>query len=251
MAKADPRPLALDALCRAVADPTAKVLYGSAKVAGIFKAGGASEKAAARLCLDKQWLEPTGAFLGKGASKKELHRITPAGIHEALENTEPAALVRSLLPALQDGTQTLHVLREQIGKLAGMIETMFTAVGQLARQVQPPDVEQVLRKLEAEKPAAAPSAEPPAADWMDEVVQMVREQKQRNAFQRLTLPQIYQRLKTSRPALTLGQFHDGLRTLQEQRRIQLGQYTQALATLDDARNALYLDREVKLYVDLP
>jgi hypothetical protein len=51
--------------------------------------------------------------------------------------------------------------------------------------------------------------------------------------------------------LTLARFHDGLRTLYKQRRISLWPYTLALATIDDPENALFLDREVKFYVDLP
>jgi hypothetical protein len=70
-------------------------------------------------------------------------------------------------------------------------------------------------------------------------------------LQRLTLPQVFERVRARKPDLTLGQFHDGLRRLQDERRIRLSPYTQALATLDDPRNALFLDREVKFYVELP
>ena len=80
---------------------------------------------------------------------------------------------------------------------------------------------------------------------------MITEQKQRNPLQRLSLPQMFERLRVRHPALTLGQFHDGLRQLQDEHRVRLGPYTQALATLDDPRNALFLDREVKFYVELP
>ena len=80
---------------------------------------------------------------------------------------------------------------------------------------------------------------------------MAAEQKQRNSFQRLTLPQVFERLRVRHPDLTLGQFHDGLRRLQDEKRIRLAPFTQALATLDDPRNALFLDREVKYYVELP
>jgi hypothetical protein len=257
--QADPRALALEALCKAVADPKPKVLFGSAKVPGIFTGSSQVVKRAAQLCLDQHWLEPTGESVGKGKSAKNLFHLTPAGIREALENTEPVILVRNLLPPLQESRHTLSTLRDQLAGLTSLVETLTQAVSRLSQKVAVPDVEHLLRQIVAEQPAAA-KPQPPAppaerrgasADWLDEVVRMVQEQKQRNPFQRLTLSQIYERLKSSRPELTLGRFHDGLRTLQEQRRIQLGPYTQALATLDDARNALYLDREVKYYADLP
>jgi hypothetical protein len=68
---------------------------------------------------------------------------------------------------------------------------------------------------------------------------------------RPNLKRVYEHLRQTHPALTLGEFHDGMRTLHQQRRIRLDPYTQALATLQDPIHALYLDREVKYYVDLP
>ena len=50
------------------------------------------------------------------------------------------------------------------------------------------------------------------------------------------------------PGLTLGEFHDGLRDLRDSDRIRLIPFTRALATIPDARNALYLDGEVMYYV---
>src|SRR5262249_59814039 len=61
--KADPRPLALEALCRAVADPRPRVLYGTAKAPGIFIGTGQAVKNAANLCLDQHCLEPTREML--------------------------------------------------------------------------------------------------------------------------------------------------------------------------------------------
>jgi hypothetical protein len=97
-----------------------------------------------------------------------------------------------------------------------------------------------------------PHAEPTTdAEWLSEVVRLAAEQRQRDRYQALTLPQIYARIVQKRPGLTLGQYHDGLRALREQHRIRLSPYTRALATLDDPRNALFLDGEVMYYVELP
>ena len=82
-------------------------------------------------------------------------------------------------------------------------------------------------------------------------MKLVTEQQQRDRYLPLDLPRIYATLKQSRPSLTLGQFHDGLRMLRDQARIRLKPYTRALATIDDARNALFLDGEVMYYVELP
>ena len=92
---------------------------------------------------------------------------------------------------------------------------------------------------------------PVSMPWLDEVVAMATRQKQQHPLQALTFPQVYGPLKQRYPNLTLAQFHDGLRLLSDQRRIRLRPYTLALESMEDPRNALYLDREVKYYVDVP
>ena len=47
--------------------------------------------------------------------------------------------------------------------------------------------------------------------------------------------------------MTLGQFHDLLRDARDAKLIRLIPYTRALASIPDARNALYLDGEVMYY----
>src|SRR5262249_10239959 len=103
-------------------------------------------------------------------------------------------------------------------------------------------------------PPASPAPSLPVAgpgSWLDAVIPFVAEQKRLNSFDRPNLKKLYEYLKQTTPDLTIGQFHDGLRALHQQRRIRLDPYTQALATLLDPLHALYLDREVKYYVDLP
>jgi hypothetical protein len=109
------------------------------------------------------------------------------------------------------------------------------------------------RLEEVPQQVEARPAEParPAADWLDEVVRLAAEQRQRNPHQNLSFPEVYREIRKRHPSLTLAEFHDGLRTLYKQRRISLWPYTLALATIDDSENALFLDREVKYYVDLP
>jgi hypothetical protein len=263
--------LALDALARLLADPAPKILYGSKSVAGVFKGGSAAEKAAARLCLDNSWLEPSGQFAGKGKTRKELYRLTREGLQAVLARQDPTKLLSELNQRLADlDAQCPHIVQaveknlhhaleqiknafqEALQPLAGLkdLGEIKKHLGQILDKVKPVPVEELLAKL----PPAAPRTGPPSenqADWGNAVVHMVAEQEQRNRFQRLTLSQVFKQLRASHPNLTLGQFHDGLRRLHEEHRIRLGPYTQALATLDDPANALYLDREVKYYVELP
>ena len=277
--------LALEALTSLLVDPTPKVLHGSKTVAGIFKGAGKNDKASAQFCLQNRWLEPTGQFAVKGRSRKELFRITVEGIQAVLNQSESATLLGSLKSGLEQLNSRVReqteVVQNSLNEMLGVLRPWLNgipsfqkAVDQLEEQLKPPDIEEIMRRLtSATTPGPSPplspaedglptrataaargngrgAVQPEEFDWLDEVVGMVDEQQRRNAYQRLTLPEIYEKLRSRHPELSLGQYQDGLRQLHEAKRIRLGPYTQALATLPDPRNALYLDREVKYYAEL-
>lgn len=280
MAKVMPaEQLALEVLARLLGDPASKVLHGSKSAPGVFAGGSAAEKAAARVCLDNRWLEATGEVAGKGKTKKELYRITPAGLQAVLQRSDSSTLLQGLtesLKMLAAGTNGIpHAVAEGVAGLVRQLDNLKADVQKtvadalrpveatrttlqvlqaniagVLEKMKPIDLDELTRKLAAGRQTSAPAAVP-ADDWGQEVVRLVTEQKQRHAFQRLTLPQLFERVRARRPDLTLGQFHDGLRRLQDDKRIRLSPYTQALATIDDPRTALFLDREVKYYVELP
>jgi hypothetical protein len=185
-----------------------------------------------RLALREEILKAVSAKGGKG--KMDLAKEW-AGLTKAV--TDLAKRLEKVEAALQNQGQE------------GLVEKIDQAFASLQKRLEKP---LALPSVPSVPIGTQPPKVPPKAeDWGDEVVRMVTEQKQRNSFQRLTLPQIFDKLRAKHPDLTLGQFHDGLRRLQDARRLRLGPYTQALATLDDPRNALFLDREVKFYVELP
>lgn len=264
-----PDEIALSALAIFLGEPTPRILHGSKKSPGVFAAAGAKEKAAAKLCLDNGWLEPTGAFEGVGKSRKETFRITVAGVQAVLNRTDCSAQLASLNAGLEKLAAAVNgsaqSIETQVGKLldefqasvrqalkpleavAALPEVQRNIV-QVLERVQPPDLTVLLQTLST---AAPPSASVPKnADWKEDVIRLAGEQKQKNPFQHLTLPQVFERLRSKHADLTLGEYHDGLRDLHRSQRIRLGPFTQALATLDDGQNALYLDREVKYYVEL-
>lgn len=260
--------LALAALSQMLGDPSPRLLHGAKGQVGVFASASAAEKSAAKLCLDHGWLVKTGELPGKGKAKKELFCLSAVGIQAVLAQSDPKPLLESLRAGLERiEAQSGNIVGEVRGNLVAALDAMNTTIlgaleplaalrdlaqikqnlSQVLERVQPVDVEQLLNR------APIPVAPAASADerWLEAVPRMAAEQRQKNPFQRLTLPQIFERLKEERPDLSLGQFHDGLRRLHQQNRIRLGPYTQALATLDDPRNALYLDREVKYYVELP
>lgn len=247
---------ALEALACLIGDSSPRVMHGSKTVAGVFPGASAAYKAAAKVCLERDWLEPVGQTTGKGKNQS-LYRLSVAGLQAVLEQNDPGKLLHGLrdqVSQLQNRTAELTgfvrdklvELSGQVGSLGSNMEQLTLVIEQAAKRVKPIDVMQMSQP--------APEVQSNGAGdvgWHDEVIELVKEQKQQNSFQRLTLPQLFSMLRIKHPQLTLGQFHDGLRKLQDDRRIRLGPFTQALATIDDPRTALFLDREVKYYVDLP
>jgi hypothetical protein len=245
----DPRTTALEALAQALAEPASRVLVGAGKTLGFFS--GKGKETAANLCKDQGWLEPTGEFVGKGAKSKEKYRLTAAGIRAVLEQSEPLQLLRSLSGSLESQVTALRSTQEQLGQMLKSVGPLADSVAALERRLQPPNVEHLQRLMSGQTPSATAHRDPPSDGWLDRVVQLAGEQRQRDRFQPLPLPTLYQQLRQLNSNLTLGQFHDGLRKLREQQRIRLVPFTRALAQIDDPRNALFLDGEVMYYADLP
>ena len=232
--------LAINALGGMIGDPAPKVLHGIKSLPGIFKGASAGEKAAGKACLDQHWLEPTGEFVGKGKSRKELYRITAAGVQAVLAGSDPSELLRKMQESLQQlgaRTQSIPQLVEQkvqgplvtieeevhnalrelganisealapIASLPGVLQSLQSSIDQTVARFKLPDLDELTRKLSQASASSrqehSPSSPTPAAntgEWREEVVRMVKEQKLHNAFQWLTLPQIYERLRQTSPA---------------------------------------------------
>jgi hypothetical protein len=242
-------------------------VQGPPSAPGLFP-GGKAGAALAEIAFAEGFLEEAAApqpATSKSKKAPPRHaRITERGRRHLLESDSPGKAIEGIRSLLEvQGTSaeaSLAALHEQLASWRDTLQNAEQAIrDQVSGYRQTASVLQRLLERTASEPAAVPapafpassSPTPPGADWLDEVVHFVSETKRRNSFARPTLPQIYEELKKTRPRLTLGQFHDGLRTLHEQRRVLLGPYSQNTASIPDASNALYLDREVKFYVDLP
>lgn len=243
----DAQTTALQALARAIADPEPKALLGSAKAPGFFQGSSKAVKEAAKLCEDRQWLMPTGDWAGTGRGRRPKYRLSPAGVQAVLQHSDALLLVRGLAAGLQEQVQLLAALQGQVGRLLADRQPLAEAVSKLASKLEPPDVDGILRRLAPAPPPVA--AESPG--WHGEVIRQVTAQRERDRYQPLSLPDLYAALRPAYTGLTLGQFHDGLRLLRDKGQIRLTPFTRALATIDDPRNALFLDGEVMYYVELP
>jgi hypothetical protein len=69
-----------------------------------------------------------------------------------------------------------------------------------------------------------------------------------DVYNPMTLPDLYGALKTIRPDLTVGQFHDMVRESFDANEIRLLPWTRCMAAIAGCREALFLDGEVMYYV---
>jgi hypothetical protein len=250
----------LESLRKALDGAPHRLQASGQKTPGLFP-GGKAGATLANKALEAGLLELTPSpenHKGKGKQPPRFVRITERGRRFALDGGDLATLLTSLGESLAareaDLAGSVRRIGEQFQAWREQLEETQQALH--ARFADHQQASQTLRAVldrshRPGEPHPAAQPKPLADDWLDEAVRIVTDQKQQNPFERLTLPRIYEQVRKIRPDLTLGGFHDGLRLLQEQRRLRLTGFTQALATLPDAQNALYLDREVKFYVDLP
>jgi hypothetical protein len=87
-------------------------------------------------------------------------------------------------------------------------------------------------------------------DWQPSVVTYLRHWQEQHGHEDCPLPELFDRLRQDRPALTLGQFHDGLRTLHERGQLYLHPWTGPMHELPDPTAALVVGHAVVFYASL-
>jgi hypothetical protein len=236
-------------------DPAPKVLYGSKNKPGIFPSSSIATREAAQEGLNKGWLSPTGQFEGTGRSKKELYRITQAGVQQALDSAEPLVLVKESLTALQRNGKELENLRgaveeslasfqKKIGESLASLGSQKEMVTRLLDRLKPPDLGALLQAL----PRPDTSQPSPPADWLNDALHYLADYRRRNPYAHCPLPELFREVAAPR-RLTVGQFHDGLRELLGRGQIRLHPFTGAAYQLRDEEYALVAGQEIKYYAE--
>jgi hypothetical protein len=251
--------LILEAMERALADPSPRKLHGTKTNPGIFLSSTAPAKTAAQRCLEQGLIEQVAEQKSK-TKAVPLYGITPAGITYLLER-DPA---RQLLAATRDGVerlaqataewqQTLVQVQDQVSRLRQVVQDA-------AGRVRPPDLTGLLAGLQQARvaiPAAAPQtmvSPRPAADGVSpdvsaELLRYLQQHKRQSPLRPVELPQLFRVARSRQPSLTLGQFHDVLRRLAEAGQLRLSPFTQAMYQLPEPECAMIVGREVMYYAE--
>jgi hypothetical protein len=219
--------LLLDALGKAALAPDGLPLIAAKSVPGLFPATALARQAARRAC--DEGLLRTVAADPKGKSDRDLCAATEKGLAHLLQQTSPKQVLEDLLRAVE----------ARHGQVAELITT--------TRQMQV-GLEALKTVLEKVLLAPAPAAPPaPAAGWLPDLQAHLADWRHGGAPGDCPLPDLYRRLRATHPALTIGQFHDGLRRLHDAERIYLHPWTGPLYALPEPAVALLIGHEVAYY----
>src|SRR5437762_2455451 len=102
----------LDALSRAVAEPTGLPLFGSKSSPGLFVATSAARFAAQR-CLDEALVRVLRSE-PRGKTTQDICAITDKGLHYLLHQASPRQVLEDLVGAVESRQAQLHELTHAV-----------------------------------------------------------------------------------------------------------------------------------------
>lgn len=148
---------------------------------------------------------------------------------------------------------------DRTGRLVSECSRSLRAVGQQTEDLRR-ILEQVSNRLEtthqAQLARRIPQRDNGCSDSdycdgkLDEMlVSFVRASKTRTPLQPVELRDLFHHAAAQISSLSIGQFHDAVRRLNQQRRLRLLPYTQAMYQLAEPEFALVVGREVMYYVE--
>lgn len=228
--------LILDALRLGIAEAGELPLFAAKGAAGLFPAT-APGKQAAQQALDHGWIRPLRTET-RGKTIVELCVPTHEGIRWWLEQTSPRPVVEALLSAIRSSEARCAEWAQE----ARTAQTHLTTLHEAATHL-------LARFPEGKVPDSLPWDRPDK----DLPQQIVDRLKQWNASGKLgdcPLPELHRTLQSAAPNLTIGQFHDALRTLHDRRAVWLHPWTGPLYELPEPALSLLVGHEVAFYASL-
>jgi hypothetical protein len=234
--------LLVDALQRAAAEPEGMPLFRSKQADGLF-ATSASAKKTARLCKD-EGLVHTIRSEAKGRTTQEICALTEKGLAFLLNEADPKQVLESLVRGLEARHAQIGELVESARRTQGGLEALKSTVEKVLQQLQqrpaPTLLADNLTKSNGNGVDATANA----------VLEILAQWQAAGALEDCPLPQLYRRVSESVPRLTIGQFHDTLRRLQERTQIYLHPWTGPLYELLEPALALMVGHEIAYYASL-
>jgi hypothetical protein len=233
--------LLLDALNRAMAEPGGLPLFGGRKTAGLFTASALARKAA-QFCKDEGLVRSLRTET-RGRTTQEICAITEKGLAFLLDQASPKQALASLVHALEARGAQLSDLTDSVHRTQTAIETLKEVAAKVLQQLH----ERPAPALPCDKTMSNGNGADAAAKV---VLDALTRWQTSGALEDCPLPQLYRSVCGSLPGLTVGQFHDALRRLQQSLQLYLHPWTGPMYELPEPTFALMVGHEIAYYASL-
>jgi len=244
--------LILDALSQAAADPAGVPLHGSKAAPGLFAATAPAKQAAQR-CKDEGYLRVVRTE-SKGKNVYEVCAITEKGLAYLLSQVSAKQVLEDFVRALEarqaqvgDLVAAARQAQASLDGLRATVETVLHAVGTGQPTVASKNGKAPAPGEAAGRAHGSPGETPAADTWTAAVLSHLTQWQASGASEDCPLPDLYRHARTAAPALTVGQFHDGLRRLHDQEQIYLHPWTGPLYDIPEPPYALLIGHDIAYY----
>jgi hypothetical protein len=268
--------LTIGALSQAVAHADGLPLFAGKTNPGLFpnNAGG---KQAAQRCIEDGYircLQPnyTTTAAAEPAKKTktptEVHVITEKGFTFLFQQVSPRQVLEDLVRVLEQRQVDVTAMVQVVRQMQTGLDALKTNVEKILQTMQagpgengtPSGLANLFRNFRQEGPASTPtvrsaSASPTEFTEVGAIQEAVRDllnhwQTVSGASEDCTLPELYRQVRTRLPRLTIGQFHDVLRRLNDDGQIYLHPWTGPLYDLPEPPQALLVGHGIAYYASL-
>lgn len=236
--------LVLEALTRAVADPTGVPLHGSKALPGLFASTGSS-KLAAQLCKEQSYLKVVRTET-KGKTVQEICAITEKGLAFLISQVSPKQVLEDLVRALEARQDQVNAVLQTSQETQASLDALKGIA------------EKVLAQLQTSKAPINASSVPSngshpgngSETWKGTILAHLAHWQASGALEDCSLAEVYRKAQASSPSLTIGHFHDGLRELHQQEKIYLHPWTGPLYEIPEPPLALLVGHEIAYYASI-
>lgn len=235
-------PLILEALSRAAAQPAGMPLHGNKTAPGLF-ASSAAAKHLAKRCKDDGLLRVLRTET-RGKTVQEICALSEQGLAYLLNEASPKHVLESLIREIEARQPQLASLLAAAKEIQTNLEGLKSVVEKVLLGIQHPP------STNGMPSANGKSSSADSESWIETIISHLRTWRGTGGLEDCPLPELYRAAQASTPALSIGQFHDGLRRLHTHHQIYLHPWSGPLYELPEPALALLIGHVVAYYASL-
>ena len=245
-----------DALSRAAVEPEGCALVASKSEPGLFP-GTSPARIAAERCKSEGYLQVVRTE-SKGKSAREICVLTDKGREYLVRHSNPREVLEDLVRVLESRQTDVETLVNAAEKMRQSLDKMQGVVAEMTSRMLEPNPVTLNGSLANGVPMNGsalllapppPSATTATDSLIAEIKAKLAEWHVAGGSEDCPLPELYRRLETAGNT-SIGQFHDSLRQLYDDRMIYLHPWTGPLYALPEPAFALLVGHEIGYYASI-